>query len=144
MRPVHVLFVDDNMADLMLTNEILQAHADVVKVSTSLSGPAALEFMRDSRNARPDVVVLDINMPGLSGFEVLAQMKDDPRLVAIPVVMLSTSSNPRDVAQAYTLHASSYLVKAHDFQQFVQQIEAFIMYLRQTRLTHWPTTQPEA
>ncbi|PNY82949.1 response regulator [Deinococcus koreensis] len=141
---MHVHFVDDNMADLMLTNEILESHADVVEVSTSLSGPAALEFLRDSRNSRPDVVVLDINMPGLSGFEVLAAMKSDPALVDIPVVMLSTSSNPRDVAQAYTLHASSYLVKAHDFQQFVQQIEAFITYLRQTRLTHWPNAMTDA
>ena len=143
MRPLHVHFVDDNLADLMLTNEILEAHVDIVTVSTSLSGPTALEFMRDRRNPRPDVVVLDINMPGLSGFEVLAAMKGDPQLLDIPVVMLSTSSNPRDVARAYTLHASSYLVKAHDFQQFVQQIEAFIMYLRQTRLTTWPPTLSE-
>lgn len=139
MRPLHILLVDDNAADLLLAREVFEEHADTVRVTTCRSGAEALERLRSPEYVLPDVVVLDINMPGLSGFQVLSEMKDDPALVKIPVVMLSTSSDPRDVQQAYTLHASSYLVKAHDFQEFVAQVEAFVTYLRRTRLTRWPT-----
>ncbi len=76
------------------------------------------------------MILLDINMPRMHGFEVLQALKADPRLKRIPVVMLSTSSANEDITNAYSLYASSYLVKADDFSAFLQQIEVFLAYWR--------------
>ena len=100
-RPFQVLLVDDNPADLLLAQEVFHEHGDALNVTTCSSGKEALEYLR-APGTRPDVVILDVNMPVMSGFEVLEAIKDDPALVWIPVVMLSTSSHPGDVARAYT------------------------------------------
>ncbi|WP_371827089.1 response regulator [Deinococcus sp. QL22] len=84
----------------------------------------------------PDVVLLDINMPKMNGFEVLAALKQHPRLQTIPVVMLSTSPNSEDVTQAYTLHASGYLIKSVRFQTSLKQVETFIDFWLKQRTIH--------
>ena len=70
--------------------------------------------------------------------KVLQAIKDDPALLSIPVVMLSTSSQPGDIARAYTLHASSYMVKSNSFQKFVDQVDAFVTFWRESRTPSWP------
>lgn len=137
-RPLRVLLVDDTDADRLLAREAFRNHADQVSIDTCASGERALEHLHNQEVELPDVVLLDINMPGLSGFEVLEQMKHHPRLSLIPVVMLSSSHDVGDIRQAYTLHASSYLVKSVDFACFVEQIDAFIQFWVHARTTQWP------
>ncbi len=96
------------------------------------SGRAALDLLQHQENI-PDVVLLDLNMPGMSGFEVLQSMKKDARLGQIPVVILSTSNARQDVQRAYTLHASSYLVKSVNFDHFVEQLEKILRYWQMSR-----------
>lgn len=140
-RSFRVLLVDDNPADLMLAREVFSDHGEHLTVTTCSSGEEALSLLRTGD--KPDVVILDVNMPVMSGFEVLKAIKDDPQLLAIPVVMLSTSSQPGDIARAYTLHASSYMVKSTSFQKFVEQVDAFVSFWRESRTPNWPG-QPTA
>ncbi|WP_342747124.1 response regulator [Deinococcus planocerae] len=86
----------------------------------------------------PDVVRLDVNMPAMNGFEVLGAMKADPQLALIPVVMLTTSNSQDNIRQAYTLHASWYLLKSVNFAQFLEQGESFVEFWTSRRLVHWP------
>lgn len=136
-RPFHVLLVDDNPADLLLAQEVFAEHSSELQMDTCRSGPEALATLRTQADL-PDVVILDVNMPGMSGFEVLEVLKADERLRCIPVVMLSTSSQPGDIQRAYTLHASSYLVKSGSFQAFLEQVDAFVGFWRQSRTPNWP------
>jgi CheY-like chemotaxis protein len=134
-RPLRVLIVDDTAADIELSLAAFGPHESIVLVDTCASGGRALAFLRDPEIAVPDVVLLDLNMPGLSGFDVLAQMKSDPALSVIPVVVLTSSGQERDIQEAYSLHASSYLIKAMDFGQFVNQIDSFVNFWIRCRTT---------
>jgi len=132
--PLRFLLVDDNVGDQLLAAEAFgQLRPDCQLVCVS-SGQEALDLLR-SRQVRPDVVLLDINMPGMNGLQVLEAIKADPQLALLPVVMLSTSRAENDVQAAYTLHASSYLVKAPIFEDFVEQIEAFLTFWQQSRIS---------
>lgn len=127
-RPLRVLLVDDTPADRELAREAFGDHEQNVIVDTCASGDRALAFLRAPGTTLPDVMLLDLNMPGLTGFEVLAQLKDDPHLRVIPVVILSSSAVTSDIDRAYTLHASSYLIKELNFERFVNQIDAFVRF----------------
>ncbi|GAA5533749.1 response regulator rcp1 [Deinococcus aluminii] len=141
-RPLRLLLVDDSLMDRHLAEEVFAEYAQLCTVTTVASGQAALDAMLGAQSELPDVVLLDINMPGLSGFEVLRAMKEHPQLVRIPVVMLTTSSHDQDITQAYTLHASSYLIKRMNFQDFVAQVEGFLEFWTKVRLTSWPEGAP--
>ncbi|BDP44115.1 response regulator (plasmid) [Deinococcus aetherius] len=137
-RPLRLLLIDDSLVDRQLAEEVFAEYGGLCTVTTCASGAAALEHLGEARTTLPDVILLDINMPGMNGFEVLAALKAHPRLAQIPVVMLTTSSHESDVTRAYTLHASSYLVKSVNFRDFVTQIESFLEFWRTARLTTWP------
>lgn len=137
-RPLRLLLVDDSFMDRHLAEEVFADYAQLCRVSTVASGQAALDTLLAPGATLPDVVLLDINMPGMSGFEVLSAMKAHPQLVQIPVVMLTTSNHDQDITRAYTLHASSYLIKSVNFQEFVAQVEGFLEFWTKTRLTSWP------
>ncbi|GHF61407.1 CheY-like chemotaxis protein [Deinococcus metalli] len=127
-RPLRVLLVDDTSTDRELTREALAGHEQAVILDTCASGERALSFLRAPDTTLPDVILLDLNMPGLTSLEVLAQLKDDPSLQILPVVILSSSGDTRDIERAYSLHASSYLIKTPQFQRFVRQIDAFVNF----------------
>lgn len=129
---LRVALVDDNPMDRDLATEAFEEACPACVLEVYPSGRAVLAHLQ-STAPLPDVVLLDLNMPGLNGFEVLSALKADARLQMIPVVMLTTSGHPDDIAQAYTLHASSYVVKAPSFAAFVGQVEAFIGYWRLNR-----------
>lgn len=137
-RPLRLLLVDDSLMDRHLAEEVFAEYAHLCEVTTVGSGQEALTYLRSPGAALPDVVLLDVNMPGMSGFEVLEALKADPRLVPIPVVMLTTSNHDHDITRAYTLHASSYLIKSVSFQDFVAQVEGFLEFWTRARLTSWP------
>lgn len=135
MRPLQVLLVDDNPAARGLAEEAFSLSGQPCVVTMMESGDQALAALLARDAVRPDVVLLDINMPGMDGFAVLEAMKAQPHLRPIPVVMLSGSSAPQDIRKAYTLHANAYLVKSVEFQTFLNQIEDFVVFWTQARLT---------
>lgn len=141
MRSFHIVVVDDNLSDLELAREAFEGHGTPLSLHTFSRGQDALGFLeRLNPTALPDVVVLDINMPVMTGFDVLRVLKTDPRWESIPVVMLSTSSGRHDVDTAYSLHANSYLVKATDFSDFLEQVDHFLAYWMGNRLPSWPVS----
>ena len=131
-RPIEILMVEDNPGDVRLTQEVLKD----AKVSNTLrvveDGAAALDFLY-RRNGygdapRPDLILLDLNLPKKNGREVLEEIKQDPDLKMIPVVILTTSQAEEDIVRAYSLHANCYITKPVDFAQFtkiVRTIEDF-------------------
>jgi two-component system, chemotaxis family, response regulator Rcp1 len=131
-RPINILLVEDNEPDVVLTQEAFKE----AKISNSLyvaeDGVEALEFLRQQGKhaaaPRPDLILLDLNLPRKDGRAVLQEIKSDPALASIPVVILTTSDDEKDVIRAYTSHANCYIVKPVDFLQFmniVRTIEGF-------------------
>lgn len=108
---VHILLVEDNEADADLMAEAF-AENPRTKLTIARTGEEALDIIRDApTNGRPDMVLLDLNLPKKSGFDVLAELKGDPRSRSIPILILSSSRAEGDVARAYATHANSYLTK---------------------------------
>ena len=131
----HYLLVDDAPQDRFLAQEAFEHLCPECVLTCVESGVEALELLR-SPGFQPDVILLDLNMPGMSGFELLRTLKDDARLAHIPVVILSTSNAQRDVNEAYILHASSYVVKSASFADFLEQLERILHYWRLSRTVH--------
>lgn len=131
-RLIEILMVEDNPGDVRLTREAMKEGKIKNRLSVVGDGVEALEFLRrQGRFAdapRPDLILLDLNLPRKDGREVLAEIKSDPALRTIPVVVLTTSHADEDVVRAYNLHANCYITKPVDFNQFmkvVQQIDDF-------------------
>ncbi len=129
---IHILLVEDSLADVELTLEALEEAKFANEVTTIRDGAEALEHLHrrgvHADAVRPDLIILDLNLPRRSGHEVLADLKADPDLRRIPVAVLTTSSSERDVVQSYDLGANCYLTKPVDVAQFlhvVQSIEDF-------------------
>ncbi|MDP0500654.1 MAG: response regulator [Verrucomicrobiota bacterium JB022] len=132
IRPINILLVDDSETDVLLTREALadakiRNHMDVVH-----DGEEALKFLRQQdpykNKTRPDLVLLDLNMPKKDGREVLKEIKSDPKLKTLPVVILTTSKAEEDIARSYAYHANCYVTKPVDYEQFsvvVRSIESF-------------------
>lgn len=129
MQPVHVLLVEDNEGDVRLVREALKDGKVAINLHAVTDGEQAMEFLfrkgRHQRAVRPDIVLLDLNLPGKDGREVLRDMKDDPDLRRIPVVVLTTSSADEDVLKAYNLHANAYLTKPVKLDDFVMIMKSF-------------------
>lgn len=135
-RPAEILLVEDSPGDARLMQEALREGKVANRVSVAKDGVEALKFLR--REApytdapRPDLILLDLNLPKKDGREVLAEIKVDADLKRIPVVVLTTSAAEEDIIKAYNLHANSYMTKPVDFQQFltlVQSIEDYWLVL---------------
>lgn len=126
-RPIEILLVDDNPADVDLTLEALHEAKLRNHVRVAQDGVVAMEMLRrEGPNAGtplPDLVLLDLNMPRMDGREVLKEVKDDPALKRIPIVVLTTSEAEKDVLDAYEQRANAYIVKPVDFEQFFQTIQ---------------------
>ncbi len=127
-RSIEVLLVEDNPGDVRLMREAFW-EVDVRHcLHTASDGVEAIDFLRRregyARAPRPDLIVLDLNLPRKDGREVLAEIKQDERLRHIPVVVLSSSSAAEDVAGAYDLHANCYVSKPVDFEQFVRVVRS--------------------
>lgn len=129
---LRVLLVDDNPADQLLALEAFADHEDRAQVSICSDGPEALSLLTSGAE-HPDVVVLDLNMPVMSGFDVIREIRGAPALRHLPVVILSTSSDREDIRRAYDLLASAYLVKSASFPAFVEQIDRFVEFWHSCR-----------
>jgi len=132
VRTIDILMVEDDPGDVRLTREALKGSKLLHSLNVVEDGVAALDYLRRDppyqEAVRPDLVLLDLNLPRKDGREVLAAMKQDPTLRAIPVVILTTSQAEEDVLRAYHLNANCYVTKPVDFDQFmriVRTIEEF-------------------
>ena len=126
--PIEMLLVEDNPDDVDLTVEALEDAKIANRLHVVSDGVAALAFLHRKggyvRAPRPDLILLDLNLPKKGGREVLAEIKSDPKLRCIPVVVLTTSSADEDILRAYDLHANCYITKPVDFEQFSRVIHA--------------------
>jgi CheY-like chemotaxis protein len=133
---ISVLLVDDDPGDVLLVREAFEDHKVGNMLSIVSDGVQALEYVRAQGSyaeaARPDLILLDLNLPRKSGIEVLEEIKSDPALSTILVVVLTTSEAEEDIVRAYKLHANAYITKPVDFEQFtkiVHQIDDFFIGL---------------
>ncbi len=128
VRPVEILLVEDSPSDAALAIEAFRAAGADNRLIHVEDGVKAMAYLRRegpfSAAAQPDLVLLDLNLPRKDGREVLADIKADPRLATIPVIVLTTSHSDKDVNQSYKLHANCYIVKPVDFTHFIQVIES--------------------
>ena len=127
-RPIDILMVEDNPGDVRLTVEALKEGKVRNNFHAVEDGMAALAFLRRqgpyTDAPRPDLILLDLNLPKMNGREVLAEIKEDPELRRIPVVVLTVSKAEQDIIKSYNLHANCYITKPVDFQQFLGVVKA--------------------
>jgi two-component system, chemotaxis family, response regulator Rcp1 len=135
-RPIEILLVEDSPSDADLTLEALKDFKVRNHVSVVEDGVLALQFLRRegpyAEAPRPDMIMLDLNLPRKDGREVLAEIKKDDSLKLIPIVVLTTSRADQDILRAYQLNANCYITKPVDFNQFlevVRSIEAFWLFV---------------
>jgi len=133
--PIEILLVEDNPSDVALALHAFKKHHLANRVHVIRDGVEALEFIfctgayaqRDMTSG-PHVVLLDLKLPFVDGLEVLRQIKADPRTQPIPVVILTSSREDRDVIESYQLGVNSYIVKTVDFEQFTEAVRTLGMY----------------
>ena len=126
--PIEILMVEDNPGDVELAREALAAASVRKNLTVAEDGERGLSLLRREgcyRHAqRPDLILLDLNLPTINGREVLAEIKSDPELRRIPVVILTSSEDDNDVIETYNLHANAYVVKPVDLDKYMQVIQA--------------------
>jgi CheY-like chemotaxis protein len=127
-KTIKVLLVEDNRADARLIMEVFKDEKIMVDVEIVRDGEEAMSFLRREaqyENAPcPDLIILDLNLPRKDGREVLIELKDDPDLKSIPVVILTTSQSEEDILKSYKLQASCYVTKPIDLEQFIKIIKS--------------------
>jgi CheY-like chemotaxis protein len=131
---IEILLVEDDPGDVLLIRESFADHKVGNQLSVVSDGVEAMAYLRGegeyANRTRPDLVLLDLNLPRKNGSEVLAEIKADPDLTTIPVVVLTTSESEQDILSSYRLHASAYITKPADFDRFrdvVHQIDEFFV-----------------
>jgi CheY-like chemotaxis protein len=131
---VDVLLVEDDEGDVLMTREAFEHYKIRNTLHVVTDGDQALQFVRRSGDfadaPRPGLIMLDLNLPRRDGLEVLAELKADPELRVIPVVILTTSQAEEDIVRSYSLHANAYVTKPVDFEQFIEvirQIDSFFI-----------------
>lgn len=128
VRPVQILLVEDNPGDVRLTMEALKETKVLNKLTVVKDGIEALLLLRRqgqyAGTTRPDLILLDLNLPKKDGREVLAEIKADDNLKHIPVVILTTSQDEQDVFKTYNLHANCYITKPVDLNQFITVVKS--------------------
>jgi CheY-like chemotaxis protein len=127
---VHILLIEDSPTDVMLTREAMEQYKMLNPLDLVEDGVEAMDYLlgrgkyADRERARPGLIILDLNLPRMSGREVLYELKNDPELRNIPVVVLTTSKSEEDVARAYCLHANCYITKPVDFAKFIEVVRS--------------------
>lgn len=128
MKDKVILLVEDNQDDELLTLRALKKNKIMNEVTVARDGAAALKMLLDSTLPLPQVVLLDLNLPKVSGLEVLRRIRSEERLRLLPVVVLTTSNEERDRLESYSLGANSYIRKPVDFDQFSEAVRQLGMY----------------
>ena len=129
-RPIEILLVEDDPGDVVLIQEAFEHNKVRNRLRVVGDGVEAMQFLRDGDGERPDLILLDLNLPRKDGREVLAEVKGDADLRSIPVVVLTTSKAEEDILRSYDLHANAYVTKPVDFNRFIEvvrQIDEFFV-----------------
>jgi CheY-like chemotaxis protein len=123
---IDILLVEDNPDDVLLTLEVLKDAKVKNTLHVAEDGEEAMQFLYNQGKfvdaPRPDLILLDLNLPGKDGREVLSDIKEDPKLKRIPVVILTTSKDEEDIIRMYDHHANAYITKPVDFDQFISVV----------------------
>ncbi|MEI6079425.1 MAG: response regulator [bacterium] len=128
VQPLEILLVEDNPADVRLTTEALKEEKIYNNLNIVTDGVEAMAFLKRegkyAKAVRPDLILLDLNLPKKDGREVLKEIKNDDNLKAIPVVVLTVSKSEEDILRSYNLHANCYITKPVDLKQFIKVAKA--------------------
>jgi CheY-like chemotaxis protein len=126
--PIEILLVEDSPGDVRLTREAFKDARVLVNLQVAVDGEEAMAFLKRegkySSKPRPDIILLDLNLPKKDGRAVLAEIKEDPKLQTIPVVILTTSASEADVLKSYSLHANCYITKPVDLDGFLKVVKS--------------------
>ena len=130
MKSIHVLLIEDNEGDIVLTKEAFEESDFLYQIDVETDGEGAINYLEkiEKQEDYPDIVLLDINLPKKNGHEVLQHIKSSEKLRKIPVIILTTSSSERDIAEAYSHCANSYITKPlniTDFMATINKVEDF-------------------
>jgi CheY-like chemotaxis protein len=127
-KPIEILLVEDNEGDVGLIEEVLEETRIKNTLHVATDGEEAIQFLHGEGkfldSPRPDLVLLDLNLPKKDGREVLKEVKEDDNLKNIPIIVLTTSGSEKDILRAYELHTNAYVTKPLDFDQFISVIES--------------------
>ncbi|MGA2171809.1 MAG: response regulator [Sedimentisphaerales bacterium] len=127
-KPIEILLVEDSPSDATLTIEALEAGKVANRLNLVEDGEEAIAYLRQqgkyANTTRPDLIMLDLNLPKKDGREVLAEIKNDPDLKIIPVIVLTTSSSDKDILQSYRFNANCYITKPVDFVRFIEVVKS--------------------
>jgi CheY-like chemotaxis protein len=124
MKSINILLIEDNEGDILLTTDAFEECKIVNQVTIIRDGKAAIDFFENlkSNGSKPDLVLLDINLPKMSGQEVLIYLKSNAKFKHIPVIMLTTSSSEKDIVTSYKNHVNCYITKPVDVNDFISAI----------------------
>jgi chemotaxis family two-component system response regulator Rcp1 len=127
-KPIEILLVEDSPSDAALTIEALKAGKIANRLSHVEDGVDAMDFLRRRGKyadvERPDLIMLDLNLPRMDGRDVLAEIKNDPDLKIIPIIVLTTSRSDKDILKSYELNANCYITKPVDFDHFIEVVKS--------------------
>lgn len=127
INPADILLVEDNLGDIRLTQEALKEYKIVVNLHVVMDGVEAMNFLHKvdkyENEPTPDLILLDLNLPKKDGRQVLKEIKEDPLLKLIPVVVLTISKADQDIIQAYKLQANCYITKPLDLNKFIEVVK---------------------
>jgi two-component system, chemotaxis family, response regulator Rcp1 len=131
-KSINILIVEDNPGDIRLITEVLKDNKIFCSVNTVNDGVDAMDYLNARGNfkmaVRPDIIILDLNLPKKDGREVLAEIKSDERLKYIPVVVMTISQSEEDIFKSYNLHANCYVTKPIDLNQFIKVINFIVEF----------------
>ncbi|MDA0323876.1 MAG: response regulator [Verrucomicrobia bacterium] len=132
----HLLVVEDNPAEVRLIEKLLLASGHKTRVTVARDGEKAMEYLHRHVGAigagRPDLILLDLNLPKMSGSEVLVQIRAEQNLRNIPVVILTSSANPEDITRCYDQCVNSYITKPLEFSQYASVMETIMQFWMKT------------
>ena len=148
MKFLKILLVEDSPSDVRLIRETLKETPVPVQITVAQDGVEAMEYLRSTElgnSVRPDLVLLDLNLPRKNGREVLAEVKSSPGLKQIPVLVMTSSRADEDIAQAYSLNANCYITKPGDLQEYINVVRAIedFWFLTATLPDGVTTTAPQ-
>lgn len=139
-QPINILLVEDNPADVYLIRTILQASQTSYRLHNVLNGEEVMKFLlqqeKNTNTSRPDLILLDLNLPLKNGFEVLKEIKSIPEFKMIPVIILTSSTAEQDILKSYNLFASCYISKPLDWNDFINTFKSLENFWLQ--LVHLP------
>lgn len=117
-KPIEILLIEDNEGDIYLTKKVFEKARLNNTITVAEDGEVAIKILKDRPENRPDIILLDINLPKKDGKQVLEEIKNDPNLRTIPVVILTSSKAEKDILESYNLHANSYIIKPVTLEKF--------------------------